>query len=113
MLEFLCYYFQAVEELFKLMALFGARNSDATETELREVTQFRRNTLAAYLAGLEARGSWGTLNTALRTLADTDEEKFYVLQSGGLSLVLDVSSMNNKTSKIINDTFDIYISKYI
>ncbi|XP_026479224.1 ubiquitin carboxyl-terminal hydrolase 34-like [Ctenocephalides felis] len=82
-------YTAAVEELFKLMALFGARSPEATEGELREVTAFRRGTLAAYLAGLDARGSWGTLNTALRTLADTDEEKLYVLQSGGLSLVLD------------------------
>lgn len=77
------------------MALFGARSPEATEGELREVTAFRRGTLAAYLAGLDARGSWGTLNTALRTLADTDEEKLYVLQSGGLSLVLDVSLKMN------------------
>lgn len=41
--------FQAVDELFKLMALFLMKHADATEQEIREINTFRRNTLSAYL----------------------------------------------------------------
>lgn len=55
----------AVDELFRLMTLFAQRHPDASEAEQREVTTFHRTTLTAYLNGLDARVSWGTLIAAL------------------------------------------------
>lgn len=63
-------YPQAVDELFRLMALFTTRHDDVTEMEDKEITIFRRTTLTAFLTTLDARVSWGTLIAALRILGE-------------------------------------------
>ncbi|XP_021693762.1 ubiquitin carboxyl-terminal hydrolase 34 [Aedes aegypti] len=79
----------AVDELFRLMTLFAQRHPDATEAEQREVTIFRRTTLTAYLSGLDARVSWGTLIAALRILVDNDDDRLFVVLNGGITLCFD------------------------
>ncbi|XP_055587463.1 ubiquitin carboxyl-terminal hydrolase puf [Uranotaenia lowii] len=79
----------AVDELFRLMTLFAQRHADATEVEQREVTVFRRTTLTAYLNGLDARVSWGTLIAALRILVDNDDDRLFVVLNGGITLCFD------------------------
>lgn len=79
----------AVDELFRLMTLFAQRHADATEAEQREVTIFRRTTLTAYLNGLDARVSWGTLIAALRILVDNDDDRLFVVLNGGITLCFD------------------------
>lgn len=68
------------------MNLFAARHPDDTEAEQREISAFRRTTLTAYLSGLDARVSWGTLIAALRILVDNDDDRLFVVYSGGISL---------------------------
>lgn len=82
-------YALAVDELFRLMTLFAQRHPDATEAEQREVTIFRRTTLTAYLSGLDARVSWGTLIAALRILVDNDDDRLFVVLNGGITLCFD------------------------
>lgn len=79
-------YALAVDELFCLMNMFAARHPDDTEAEQREISAFRRTTLTAYLSGLDARVSWGTLIAALRILVDNDDDRLFVVYSGGISL---------------------------
>ncbi|XP_035892637.1 ubiquitin carboxyl-terminal hydrolase puf isoform X2 [Anopheles stephensi] len=79
----------AVDELFRLMTLFAQRHPDASEAEQRDVTIFRRTTLTAYLNGLDARVSWGTLIAALRILVDNDDDRLYVVLNGGITLCFD------------------------
>lgn len=79
-------YALAVDELFCLMNLFAARHPDDTEAEQREISTFRRTTLSAYLNGLDARVSWGTLIAALRILVDNDEDRLFVVYNGGIAL---------------------------
>lgn len=69
-------YPQAVDELFRLMALFTTRHDDVSEMEDKEITIFRRTTLTAFLTTLDARVSWGTLIGALRILG----ESFFILK---------------------------------
>lgn len=76
----------AADELFKLMTLFSIRHQDATEQEQQEVSTFRRTTLSAYLTGLDARVSWGTLINALRILVDNDEDRLLVIYNGGIEM---------------------------
>ncbi|XP_075147597.1 ubiquitinyl hydrolase 1 puf [Haematobia irritans] len=79
-------YAAAVDELFKLMTLFATRHMDASEQEKHEVTTFRRTTLSAYLTGLDARVSWGTLINAFRILVDNEEDRLLVIYNGGLEM---------------------------
>ncbi|CAD6995071.1 unnamed protein product [Ceratitis capitata] len=79
-------YAAAVDELFKLMALFAARHPEASEQEQHEVGTFRRTTLSAYLTSLDARVSWGTLINALRILIDNDEDRLLVIYNGGIEM---------------------------
>lgn len=79
-------YAMAVEELFRLMTLFAARHADCTDAEQREITSFRKTTLSAYLSGLDARVSWGTLIAALRTLVDNDDDRLFVVFNGGIAM---------------------------
>lgn len=79
-------YALAVDELFCLMNLFAARHPDDTEAEQREISTFRRTTLSAYLSGLDARVSWGTLIAALRILVDNDDDRLFVVYNGGISM---------------------------
>uniref|UniRef100_A0A182R156 ubiquitinyl hydrolase 1 n=1 Tax=Anopheles farauti TaxID=69004 RepID=A0A182R156_9DIPT len=79
----------AVDELFRLMTLFAQRHPDASEVEQRDVTIFRRTTLTAYLNGLDARVSWGTLIAALRILVENDDDRLYVVLNGGITLCFD------------------------
>lgn len=79
-------YSLAVDELFRLMTLFATRNSDFTEIEQKEVSLFRRTTLTAYLTGLDAKVSWGTLIAAFRILIDNDEDRLFVVSNGGITM---------------------------
>lgn len=79
-------YALAVDELFCLMNLFAARHPDDTEGEQREISTFRRTTLSAYLSGLDARVSWGTLIAALRILVDNDEDRLFAVYNGGIAM---------------------------
>lgn len=79
-------YSMAVDELFRLMTLFAARHPDATEAEQRDISSFRRTTLTAYLSGLDARVSWGTVIAALRILVDNDEDRLFVVFNGGIAM---------------------------
>ncbi|XP_073817891.1 ubiquitinyl hydrolase 1 puf [Musca autumnalis] len=79
-------YAAAVDELFKLMTLFATRHMDASDLEKHEVTTFRRTTLSAYLTGLDARVSWGTLINAFRILVDNEEDRLLVIYNGGLEM---------------------------
>lgn len=74
----------AVDELFKLMSLFVTRYPDSTASELEQICLFRRQTLSAYLTGLDARVSWNTLVSALRILVDNDEDRLFFVSNGGL-----------------------------
>lgn len=85
-------YPMAVDELFCLMNMFAARHPNDTEAEQREITTFRRTTLSAYLSGLDARISWGTLITVLRILVDNDEDRMFVVYNGGITLCFDALS---------------------
>lgn len=85
-------YALAVEELFNLMNLFAARHPDDTEAEQREISTFRRTTLTAYLTGLDARVSWGTLIAAFRTLIDNDEDRLFVVFNGGIAMCFEALS---------------------
>lgn len=69
-------YAMAVDELFRLMTLFAARHPDSSEAEQREISAFRRTTMSAYLTGLDARVSWGTLIAALRILGINYNQSF-------------------------------------
>lgn len=76
----------AVDELFKLMALFVAKYPDSTQPELDQICVFRRQTLSAYLSGLDARVSWNTLVSALRILVENEEDRLYFVNNGGLTM---------------------------
>lgn len=82
-------YAMAVDELFRLMTLFAARHPDATEAEQREISSFRRTTLTAYLSGLDARVSWGTLIAALRILVDNNDDRLFVVFNNGIAMCFD------------------------
>ncbi|XP_059621857.1 ubiquitin carboxyl-terminal hydrolase puf [Phlebotomus argentipes] len=82
-------YAMAVEELFRLMTLFAQRHPDASESDQREISNFRRTTLTAYLTGLDARVSWGTLIAALRILVDNDEDRLFVVLHGGIAMAFE------------------------
>lgn len=85
-------YALAVDELFCLMNLFSARHPDDTEAEQREISTFRRNTLSAYLSGLDARVSWGTLIAAFRILIDNDDDRLFVVFNGGIAMCFEALS---------------------
>lgn len=76
----------AVDELFKLMALFVAKYPDSTQAELDQICVFRRQTLSAYLSGLDARVSWNTLVSALRILVENEEDRLFFVSNGGLTM---------------------------
>ncbi|CAH0550563.1 unnamed protein product [Brassicogethes aeneus] len=82
-------YPQAVEELFKLMQLMVMKHPEATETEQREICNFRRTTLMTYLQCLDGRTSWGTLISAFRILLESNDDKLYVVYNGGLQIVFE------------------------
>jgi ubiquitin carboxyl-terminal hydrolase 34 len=76
----------AVDELFKLMALFVTKYPDSTQAELDQICVFRRQTLSAYLSGLDARVSWNTLVSALRILVENEEDRLFFVSNGGLTM---------------------------
>jgi len=76
----------AVEELFKLMALFVAKTIESSQQDLDQICAFRRQTLSAYLNGLDARVSWSTLISALKILVENEEDRMYFVGQGGLTM---------------------------
>ncbi|EDV93130.1 ubiquitin carboxyl-terminal hydrolase puf [Drosophila grimshawi] len=79
-------YAAAVDELFKLMALFATRHSDASEQEKLDVIAFRRSVIVAYTSSLDARVSWSTLISALKILVDNDDDRMLVIYNGGIEM---------------------------
>ncbi|CAB3381441.1 Hypothetical predicted protein [Cloeon dipterum] len=79
------HYSDAVDELFKLMQLFVTKYPDSTEQELNDISNFRKSTIQLYLQTIEGRSNWSTLVAALRVLIDTDEDRLFLVQQGGLS----------------------------
>ncbi|KAM7288965.1 ubiquitin carboxyl-terminal hydrolase 34 [Ixodes scapularis] len=79
-------YTAAVGELLKLMELFVALPRGASDQEQREVSLFKRTTLALYL-GLDPRVCWATLVAALRILVATPQDRLLVLAGGGLPVL--------------------------
>nr|XP_042908715.1 ubiquitin carboxyl-terminal hydrolase 34 [Parasteatoda tepidariorum] len=80
-------YSAAISELFKLMKLFVTKHSDATETEIREIHNFKRTTIRLYLGVLDARACWSTLINVLRILVETTEDRIFVIYNNGLPLL--------------------------
>lgn len=68
------------------MALFVAKYPDSTQAELDQICVFRRQTLSAYLSGLDARVSWNTLVSALRILVENEEDRLFFVSNGGLTM---------------------------
>lgn len=85
-------YALAVDELFCLMNLFASRHVDDTESDQHEISVFRRTTLTAYMTGLDARVSWGTLIAAFRTLIDNDNDRLLVILNGGIAMCFEALS---------------------
>ncbi|XP_039283222.1 ubiquitin carboxyl-terminal hydrolase 34 isoform X3 [Nilaparvata lugens] len=79
-------YSAAVDELFKLMQIFVAKYPDTTENEIIEINNFRKQTINLYLQVLDGRSCWATLISAFRILVETDEDRLYVMYSGGLQM---------------------------
>jgi ubiquitin carboxyl-terminal hydrolase 34 len=76
----------AVVELFKLMALFVSKYPASTQAELSQICIFRRQTLSAYLSGLDARVSWNTLISDLRIFIENEEDRLFFVSNGGLTM---------------------------
>ncbi|KAM8704007.1 hypothetical protein ACLKA7_008606 [Drosophila subpalustris] len=79
-------YAAAVDELFKLMALFATRHPDASEQEKLDVIAFRRSVIVSYTSSLDARVSWSTLISALKILVDNDDDRMLVIFNGGIEM---------------------------
>ncbi|KAH8417407.1 hypothetical protein KR222_010565 [Zaprionus bogoriensis] len=79
-------YAAAVDELFKLMALFATRHADASEQEKLDVIAFRRSVVVSYTSSLDARVSWSTLISALKILVDNDDDRMLVIFNGGIEM---------------------------
>ncbi|XP_001998517.3 ubiquitin carboxyl-terminal hydrolase puf [Drosophila mojavensis] len=79
-------YAAAVDELFKLMALFATRHPDASEQEKLDVIAFRRSVIVSYTTSLDARVSWSTLISALKILVDNDDDRMLVIFNGGIEM---------------------------
>lgn len=79
-------YTAAVGELLKLMELFVSLPRGASEQEQREVSLFKRTTLALYLS-LDPRVCWATLVAALRILVGGPQDRLLALSAGGLPVL--------------------------
>ncbi|XP_060650890.1 LOW QUALITY PROTEIN: ubiquitin carboxyl-terminal hydrolase puf-like [Drosophila nasuta] len=79
-------YAAAVDELFKLMALFATRHPDASEQEKLDVIAFRRSVIVSYTSSLDARVSWSTLISAFKILVDNDDDRMLVIFNGGIEM---------------------------
>lgn len=71
------------------MQLMVMKNSDTSESEQREICNFRRTTLATYLQCLDGRTSWTTLISAYRILVESNDDKLYIVYNGGLQIVFE------------------------
>ncbi|KAH8268179.1 hypothetical protein KR026_001407 [Drosophila bipectinata] len=106
-------YASAVDELFKLMALFATRHPDASEQEKLDVTQFRRAVIVAYTSSLDARVSWSTLINALKILVDNEEDRMLVIFNGGIEMCFEalhtLHSMHHEATAchVAGDLFDL------
>nr|NP_001262922.1 puffyeye, isoform G [Drosophila melanogaster]AGB96302.1 puffyeye, isoform G [Drosophila melanogaster] len=106
-------YAAAVDELFKLMALFATRHPDASEQEKLDVTQFRRAVIVSYTSSLDARVSWSTLISALKILVDNEEDRTMVIFNGGIEMCFEalhtLHSMHHEATAchVAGDLFDL------
>ncbi|XP_016981843.1 ubiquitin carboxyl-terminal hydrolase puf [Drosophila rhopaloa] len=106
-------YAAAVDELFKLMALFATRHPDASEQEKLDVTQFRRAVIVSYTSSLDARVSWSTLISALKILVDNEEDRIMVIFNGGIEMCFEalhtLHSMHHEATAchVAGDLFDL------
>uniref|UniRef100_T1K3V7 USP domain-containing protein n=1 Tax=Tetranychus urticae TaxID=32264 RepID=T1K3V7_TETUR len=77
-------YQSAVTELFKLMKLFVTVHPDCSDAELRDILQFKRNTLQMYLTSMDSRSCWTTLITAFTILIENEEDQIFAILNGGI-----------------------------
>ncbi|KAI5706705.1 hypothetical protein M8J75_010579 [Diaphorina citri] len=77
----------AVEELFQLMHFFAAKDRNMSEKELRDVTEFKQNTLLPFFKHLsDGRQGWLSLISAVKNLVTEDEDRKFVIMNNGLGL---------------------------
>ncbi|EDW39044.1 GL13871 [Drosophila persimilis] len=106
-------YAAAVDELFKLMALFATRHPDAGEQEKLDVIQFRRTIIMSYMSSLDARVSWSTLISALKILVDNEDDRMVVIFNGGIEMCFEalhtLHSMHHEATAchVAGDLFDL------
>ncbi|XP_034127627.1 ubiquitin carboxyl-terminal hydrolase puf isoform X1 [Drosophila guanche] len=106
-------YAAAVDELFKLMALFATRHPDAGEQEKLDVIQFRRTIIMSYMSSLDARVSWSTLISALKILVDNEDDRMLVIFNGGIEMCFEalhtLHSMHHEATAchVAGDLFDL------
>ena len=74
------------------MSLFVTVEDDASEQELKEIKEFKHESLISYLKGLDGRTSWSTVISAFQILVTTVEDSLFVINNNGLHLLFDVSS---------------------
>ena len=82
------HYSQACNELFKLMKLFIEVDDDTTEQELRQISDFKRNTLHMYLTQLDTRSNWSAIVSGIQTLMEDPEDIAFVIVNNGFYCLL-------------------------
>uniref|UniRef100_A0A8D8RQZ4 ubiquitinyl hydrolase 1 n=1 Tax=Cacopsylla melanoneura TaxID=428564 RepID=A0A8D8RQZ4_9HEMI len=77
----------AVEELFQLMHFFAVKERNMSEKELRDVTEFKQNTLLPFFKHLsDGRQGWLSLISAVKNLVSEPEDRKFVIMNNGLCL---------------------------
>lgn len=90
----------AADELLRLARYLASRGSGSSSSsssgssssdlmDARDAATFRRNTLSAYLQGLNSRTCWTTLIAAFCALVETEEDRLYVVYNGGLQMTFE------------------------
>ena len=75
------------------MSLFVQKFPDASEEDETEIRNFRHQTLQLYLSILDGRSSWSTLIQVLKILAQSNEDRIFVVYNNGLALIFDAFNM--------------------
>ena len=73
------------------MKIFVSPPAEATQSELAEISNFRRTTLRLYLNSLDVRASWATLIKAFSVLICDNEDRKFVISNGYLQMMFEVS----------------------
>jgi ubiquitin carboxyl-terminal hydrolase 34 len=82
------HYAQASQELFKLMELFIQVNEETTETEKRQINEFKKSILHMYLTQLDSRNNWCAIVRGIQTLMRDPEDIAFVILNNGMFCLL-------------------------